>query len=119
MIILDGLDGLKQRATTQPRNGAPLTRSASSTTSSPGHEGILRQPAADHTRGGVILDLLFDPPRHGRLPINDDEIIDRALAAQGLAGHPVTLLTFDTGQAARASRRAGREQAHQATTRRT
>lgn len=32
----------------------------------------------------------------------DDEIIDRALAAQGLTGTTVTLLTFDTSQAARA-----------------
>ena len=47
------------------------------------------------------MDILFDPPRHERLPINDDEIIDRALAAQGLAGTPVTLLTYDTSQAAR------------------
>lgn len=50
----------------------------------------------------MILDLLFDPPGHARLPINDDEIIDRALAAQALAGSAVTLLTFDTSQAARA-----------------
>ena len=48
------------------------------------------------------MDILFDPPRHERLPIADDEIIDRALAAQGLPAHPVTLLTFDTSQAARA-----------------
>ena len=32
----------------------------------------------------------------------DDEIIDRALATQGLTGTTVTLLTFDTSQAARA-----------------
>ncbi|MDQ3578647.1 MAG: PIN domain-containing protein [Actinomycetota bacterium] len=30
-------------------------------------------------RGAVTLELLFDPPGHERLPINDDEIIDRAL----------------------------------------
>jgi hypothetical protein len=48
------------------------------------------------------MDILFDPPKHERPPINDDEIIDRALAAQGLAGAQVTLLTFDTSQAARA-----------------
>jgi hypothetical protein len=48
------------------------------------------------------MDILYDPPRHERLPINDDEIIDRALAAQGLTGAPVAMLTFDTSQAARA-----------------
>jgi PIN domain len=39
---------------------------------------------------------------HIRLPINDDEIIDRALAVQPLADRPVTLLTYDTGQSTRA-----------------
>lgn len=48
------------------------------------------------------MNVLFDLPRHERLPINDDEIIDRALAAQGLVGAPVALLTFNTSQAARA-----------------
>jgi hypothetical protein len=75
-----------------------------STISSPGPapRGILRQPAVDGTRRAVVIDILFDPPRHERQSIKDDEIIDRALAAQGLAGTPVTLLTFDTSQAARA-----------------
>jgi hypothetical protein len=51
---------------------------------------------------GILADVFFDPPGHARLPIADDEIIDRALAAQCLTGTTVTLLTFDTGQAARA-----------------
>ncbi|WP_185091796.1 hypothetical protein [Streptomyces sp. PanSC9] len=33
-----------------------------------------------------------------RLPITDDEIIDRAVAIQTLAARPVRLLTCDTGQ---------------------
>ena len=33
------------------------------------------------------------------MPINDDEIIDRALAVKPLAARTVTLLTYDTGQA--------------------
>ncbi|MDF3294266.1 PIN domain-containing protein [Streptomyces silvisoli] len=37
-----------------------------------------------------------------RLPINDDEIIDRALAVQTLAAREVLLLTYDTGQSTRA-----------------
>jgi hypothetical protein len=103
-IVLDELDGLKLRG------GDALRKWRASYTlavledvfSRPGSLGVLRQPAADGTRGGVFMDILFDPPRHERLPINDDEIIDRTLAAQGLAGAPVTLLTFDTSQAARA-----------------
>ena len=37
-----------------------------------------------------------------RLPIDDDEIIDRALAIETLADGKVTLLTYDTGQFTRA-----------------
>jgi hypothetical protein len=29
----------------------------------------------------MTVEVLLDPPGHARLPINDDEIIDRALAA--------------------------------------
>lgn len=52
--------------------------------------------------GEVTIELLFDPPGHLRLPINDDEIIDRVLAVQPLAGRAITLLTYDTGQSTRA-----------------
>jgi len=57
-------------------------------------------------RGNVTVEVVLDPPRHVRLPIPDDEIIDRALAIQAIASHTVTLLTFDTGQSTRA-RQAG------------
>jgi hypothetical protein len=53
-------------------------------------------------RGEITIELILDPPRHVRLPINDDEIIDRAVAIQTLAARPVTLMTYDTGQAMRA-----------------
>jgi len=53
-------------------------------------------------RGEVTIELVFDPPGHARLPINADEIIDRILAIQPLAGREVTLLTHDTGQPTRA-----------------
>ncbi|MGH3124112.1 MAG: hypothetical protein ACRDND_24260 [Streptosporangiaceae bacterium] len=36
------------------------------------------------------------------MPINDDEIIDRILVIQALAGREVTLVTYDTGQSTRA-----------------
>jgi hypothetical protein len=57
-------------------------------------------------RGQVDVEILFDPPGHVRLPINDDEIVDRAAAVQPLTGRHITLLTYDTGQASR-GRRAG------------
>jgi hypothetical protein len=53
-------------------------------------------------RGEVTIELVFDSPGHVRLPINDDEIIDRVMAVQPLAAREVTLLTYDTGQSTRA-----------------
>ena len=104
LIVLDELDGLKQRGSDLRRKWRACYTLAvlDNVFSRSATRGVLRKAAADGTRGTVYVDILFDPPRHERLPINDDEIIDRALAAQGLAGAPVTLLTFDTGQAARA-----------------
>ena len=52
--------------------------------------------------GKITMEIVFDPPEHVRLPINDDEIIDRVLAIQSLAGRQVTLLTYDTSQSTRA-----------------
>jgi hypothetical protein len=104
VIVLDELDGLKQRGGDALRKwrAAYTLGVLEDVFFQPSSRSILRPPAADGTRGAVFMDIFFDPPRHERLPINDDEIIDRTLAAQGLAGVPVTLLTFDTGQAARA-----------------
>jgi len=60
-------------------------------------------PGSDgRTRSDINIEVVFDPPRHARLPISDDEIVDRALAIQALADRKVTLLTYDTGQATRA-----------------
>ena len=104
IIVLDELDGLKQRggsAHVKWRSSYTLAV-FDDITAKPGTQAILRQPAADPARGPVLMDIFYDPPRHERLPINDDEIIDRALAAQSTAGSPVTLLTYDTSQAARA-----------------
>jgi hypothetical protein len=103
VVVLDELDGQKRSgdALKRWRAGYTLAVMEKAFASRP-VRGLLRPPTSDRTRGAVILDVLFDPPGHSRLPINDDEIIDRALAAQGLAGLPVTLLTFDTSQTARA-----------------
>lgn len=39
---------------------------------------------------------------HVRLPINDDEIVDRALAIQASVGRDITLVTYDTKMRLRA-----------------
>jgi hypothetical protein len=53
-------------------------------------------------RGEISIEIVFDPPGHSRLPIPDDEIVDRALVCQTLAHRSVTMFTYDTGQALRA-----------------
>ena len=102
VIILDELDGLKNRGPDPWRKWrAGYTIGVFERVFARiGSSGILRE--AGPARGAISVDVLFDPSRHQRLLINDDEIIDRTLAAQGLAGKPVTLLTFDTSQAVRA-----------------
>jgi hypothetical protein len=103
VIILDELDSLKRSGDARRRWRAGYTLAVMDKAfSDKQFPGLLRKATRHPERGAVVLDLLFDPPGHGRLPINDDEIIDRAGAAQGLAGSGVTLLTFDTSQAARA-----------------
>lgn len=109
LVVVDELDGLKQ-ASKQParwRAGytlAVIDRLFKGTTG----PAVLRErndspiKSGGIPRGQVNVELLFDPPGHVRLPINDDEIIDRALAVQALAERPVILLTYDTGQSTRA-----------------
>jgi hypothetical protein len=108
IVVLDELDGLKQRGgTAYVKWRASYTLAVfDDIFTKAGTQAILQEPNADGTRGLVLVDILYDPPRHERLPINDDEIVDRALAAQSTAGSAVTLLTYDTSQAARA-RQAG------------
>jgi hypothetical protein len=52
--------------------------------------------------GEIWFDVLLDPPGHQPIGKPDAEIIDRAVAAQILAGRDITFLTYDTNQAFRA-----------------
>jgi hypothetical protein len=105
-LVHEELEGLKDRGPDQMRKWrasytlAVLARILESKS----RPGVLREPAADGTRGAVVVELLFDPVPHERLPVNDDEIIDRALSAQSLTGTTITFLTFDTNQAEKARR---------------
>ena len=60
------------------------------------------QPDGNLGLGQVTMELVFDPPDHERLPDNDSEIGDRALAVQAIAGQPVTMVTYDTSMSFRA-----------------
>ncbi|MFE3788043.1 hypothetical protein [Streptomyces goshikiensis] len=63
------------------------------------HEILLEGTVQDgETYGTVNVDIFLDPPGHVRLDRPDVEIVDRAVAIQGLAGRDVPLLTCDTSQ---------------------
>ncbi|WP_234355954.1 PIN domain-containing protein, partial [Kitasatospora aureofaciens] len=106
MVVVDELDSLKQSKTTRWRAGYSLAVFERLLPSGTGSAILAEEDYAPLDSGGiprgkVTVEILFDPPGHERLPINDDEIIDRAVAIQPLAGRPVHLLTYDTGQSMR------------------
>ncbi|WP_405591896.1 PIN domain-containing protein [Streptomyces sp. NBC_01092] len=109
MVVVDELDQLKESKAPQARWRARYTLAVLDQLfqKSTDH-AVLRRADAEVQRntgvrrGEVTVQLLFDPPGHVRLPINDDEIVDRALAIKPLSGREVTVLTYDTGQATRA-----------------
>ena len=98
-----GVDGIKNKGEDFKRWRDAHTLGVLERIFSPGQRmpGLLRN-GEQGVRGAIDMEILYDPPGHIRLPINDDEIVDRALAARPLAGRPVTLVTFDTGQTFRA-----------------
>jgi PIN domain len=111
MIVVDELDGLKQASKQHVRwragySVAVLDQVFKNTTQDRPVGGLYREdntttPDGLVGRGQATMELLFDPSGHVRLPINDDEIVDRAVVVQRLAGRPVTLMTYDTGMSTR------------------
>jgi rRNA-processing protein FCF1 len=108
IVIVDELDRLKEIKDKQVKWRAGYTLAvldrvfANSTGPARLRDGDVLPGPDGLTRSEVTIELVFDPPGHTRLPINDDEIIDRALAIATLADRNVTLLTYDTGQSTRA-----------------
>jgi rRNA-processing protein FCF1 len=103
IVVIDELDGIKNKGDGIKRWRAAYTLGVVERIFSPKEprRGYLRDGEYG-VRGAVDMEILFDSPGHIRLPVNDDEIIDRTLAATPLAEKPVTLITFDTGQTLRA-----------------
>lgn len=103
LIVMDELDALKEIKDRDVRWRAGYTLAVFDRLfAESAGTALLRRPDQGAGRGAVTMEPFFDPPSHVRLPINDDEIIDRGLAIQALAGREVTLLTYDTGQSMRA-----------------
>jgi hypothetical protein len=103
IVVVDELDGLKESGKQQARWRAPHTLGLLDEVLRGGTFGVWRPEVvgdfgSGNVRGRVSMEMVLDQPGHVRLPIDDDEIIDRAVAIQTLAGRPVRLLTCDTGQ---------------------
>lgn len=109
MVVVDELDGQKFKGHDKDgrwRAGYTLAV-LERVLPHPAETGVLRQAetssAVDaRARGEITLELLLDPLGHERLPIADDEIIDRVLAIKPLMSSEPVLITYDTGQATRA-----------------
>lgn len=109
IIVVDELDRLKQAGHQHVRFRAAYTLAVLDRLFASATETALLR-AEDFSalrtggipRGAVSVELVLDPPGHTRLPINDDELIDRAVAVKALADRQVALLTCDTNQSMRA-----------------
>ncbi|MFJ2645286.1 PIN domain-containing protein [Streptomyces sp. NPDC087420] len=115
ITVVDELDGLKESGKERSRWRASHTLGLldgilGGRTSSVWRSGtsFFSDDGTVEIRGQVSVEIVLDQPGHVRLPIADDEIIDRAVAIQSMASRAVRLLTCDTGQHTR-GRAAGRE----------
>jgi hypothetical protein len=102
IAVVDELDALKESGKHRSRWRAGHTLGLLDGVLRGSTFGVLRQskftPEPVEVRGEVNVEIVLDQPGHVRLPITDDEIIDRAVAIQALAAREVRLLTCDTGQ---------------------
>ncbi|MEX1659969.1 PIN domain-containing protein [Streptomyces pseudovenezuelae] len=106
IVVVDELDNLKDSGKQQARWRAAHTLGLLDGVLRGSTHGVLRpgdhSPQSGDTLRKVLAEIVLDPPGHERLPLPDDEIVDRTVAIQGLAGRDVHLLTCDTSQHTRA-----------------
>ncbi|MFE7564190.1 PIN domain-containing protein [Kitasatospora sp. NPDC057500] len=102
IVVVDELDDLKDASKQRARWRAAHTLGLLDGVLNGATHGVLREGDYDahkgETYGKVNVEIVLDPPGHVRLDRPDVEIIDRAVAIQGLAGRDVRLLTCDTSQ---------------------
>lgn len=108
IVVVDELDGLKKSKDAHTRWRAGYTLAVLDRVLGTNPAAPARLRAEDFSQlgmglpsGEVSIEILFDPSGRVRLPIVDDEIIDRIIAVEPVAARRVTLLTYDTGQATR------------------
>ena len=103
LLVVDELDRLKRdnQARSRARTALKTLDEVFENVSEERPMGRLRDGSSSGL-GPVTMELLFDPPDHERLPDNDAEIVDRALAVQILSGRGVTMVTYDKSMAPRA-----------------
>lgn len=99
IVVLDELDKLKESGKQRARWRAGYTLSVLDRVLDGRPVGTLRRETA--AAGAITMEVVLDPPGHVRLPIEDDEIVDRAVAIQRITvrrTQGMRLLTCDTGQ---------------------
>lgn len=103
LLVVDELDRLKRdnQARSRARTALKTLDEVFRNVSEERPMGRLRDDSSP-SLGPVTMELMFDPPDHKRLPENDAEIVDRALAVQLLSGRDVTMVTYDKSMALRA-----------------
>lgn len=102
MMLIDELDRLKRTGKDTTRTQARLTlRRLDQLIDDPTATVQLR-PAAGPELGPVTLELFLDQPGHERMPIADDELVDRAAALKDITGRRVVVLAYDHGTRVRA-----------------
>jgi hypothetical protein len=103
MVVVDELDNLKQ-SKNRGRANVSLAVIDRVVLDPPAPGRLIDSTfgtSAPNPRGAVTLQIVFDPPGHRRLPINDDEIVDRCVALSPFVD-TLTVVTYDTGQSTRA-----------------
>jgi hypothetical protein len=104
IVVIDELDRLKNRSSDRhvKWRAAHALGFIYEKLKDADHPALIQPREPQQWLGPVVMELILDPPGHVRLPIDDDEIVDRAQSMGALTESRVTLITFDTGQSLRA-----------------
>lgn len=99
LVVIDELDRLKRANGTGDSGDKVRNRARQALRLI---DGVVTAGDAIHPQGASTVEVVMDPDRHVRVASADDEIIDRAITIQKVAGRVVHLVTSDTGMLFRA-----------------